>query len=64
MARPTRAHKPHNSHAQGADDLPLDHTEELRRLMRVYEAYPGIASDLYQLVADLERRQETEGAVA
>jgi hypothetical protein len=59
MARPTRAHKPHNSHAQGADDLPLDYTEELRRLMRVYEAYPGIVGDLFQLVADLERQADS-----
>lgn len=62
MVRQTRAHKPHGSHAEGVEDLPLSHTDELRRLARVYEAYAGIAGDLRQLLVELERRQDVDGA--
>jgi hypothetical protein len=44
-----RAHKDYQS-----QPLPLDHGEELRRLLRAYEDCPGITADLLALIEDLD----------
>lgn len=37
---------------------PLRLTDELERLLAVYRAYPGIASDLRRALADLEQGED------
>ena len=62
MPRPTRPHKPHASHRDGEGHAPLDHADELRRLLCVYEDCPGIAADLAALITDLDQRRKTDAA--